>query len=188
MRVVVMTVPESPYLQYLRMRIPQLEIVTDTTRCCLDTFVAQLHRIGPDAALRLQDDIVLTVDFLVKAEAEIRQFPNSVIQFFSMRKDDLTVGSRWDRNYMMNQCCYLPRGYAERLADFAQPWRALHPEHPNADDMVINAWLRSRREPYWLSVPSLVQHRVAKSRLGARSSRRQSPTFCDPDGSDPWLQ
>ena len=187
MRVLVMTVPESPYLTYLRARIPQLEVVTDTTRSCLDTFIAQLDVIGPDPALRMQDDIILTMDFLAKATQEIHEHPTSVIQFFSMRADDVTVGSRWDRSYMMNQCCYLPHGYAVLLAEFAPKWRAKHPEHPNADDTMLNDWLRSRKEQYWLSVPSLVQHRVAKSRLGARSSKRQSPTFADPDGSDPWL-
>jgi len=180
-RVIVMTVPESPWTAYLQARIPQLEVVMDTTRNHFDTFLASLAHQGEDPALRLEDDIVLTKQFLAKAEAVIAMKPRAVIQFFSMRKDDPTAGSRWDRGFLMNQCCYFPAGYATELLEYAEAWRPAYPDHPSGTDLMVQHWLKGRKEPYWLSVPSLVQHRNTKSRIGARSTYRQSQTFRDPD-------
>jgi hypothetical protein len=169
-------------LDYLRGKLPALEVVFDTTRHSPDTFCAALKLAGTDPILLLEDDIVLTRDFLPKVEAVRRQLHRHVINFFSMRKADLSVGSRWDRSYLMAQCTYYPPRYAASLLAFAPGWRATRPQDERGgSDTMVNAWLRAIRQPYWLSVPSLVQHRNAKSRLGPRSSHRQSPTFVDPD-------
>jgi hypothetical protein len=181
MRYIVQTVPGSPYLSYLQARIPGLDVVTDLTGNAMDTYLASLIRQGADSAVHLEDDIILTKDFEAKIEMVIRHRRASVVQCFSMRKADLTEKSRWDRTFSMNQCTYLPAGYAPLILAYAQHWCALHPEHPTGYDLLLHDWLRSRKEPHWISVPSLVQHRIGPSRIGPRSSKRQSLTFTDPD-------
>jgi hypothetical protein len=54
-------------------------------------------------------------------------------------------------------------------------------DHPNGTDQMVCDFLKSRREKYWLHVPSLVDHRIAVSMIDPRrSSKRQSLTFTDP--------
>ena len=192
-RILLQTVPGSEWTAYLCARIPQLEVITDSTGNALDTFLAVLRAAGRDAIVRIEDDIILTREFLPKLAAVIAAHPRHVIQCFSMRQADLTEGSRWDRAYMMNQCVYLPPGYAQAVALFAAGWRverergwddAMRAKTRGGTDSLLRDFLKARKEAYWLSVPSLVQHRDTKSRLGARSSRRQSPTFVDPDVDD----
>jgi len=180
-RIIVTTMPDSRFISYLLDRLPTLEVVEDTKRDAWDTYMRSLEVQGDDPAIHMEDDILLTRDFAAKAQAVIDKRPDSVIQFFSMRGKDLTVGSRWDRQFAMNQCTYLPAGYPAAFMPFAESWTR-RAENPYGYDTCFNDWLRSRREPYWISVPSLVEHRVAVSRIArSRSSRRQSKTFTDLD-------
>lgn len=181
MRVIVTAMPWSPYLTYLRGRIPPLEVVMDSTLNAFDTFQASLSQQGIDPAIKLEDDALLTRNFLSKAEAVIANGPSVVMQFFSMRKADLVLGSRLDRKYSSNVGMYLPAGYALPLLDYSRAWRAMHPEHPTGYDLMMDDWLKSRSEPHWIVVPNLVDHRKGPSRIGPRSSERKSLTFQDPD-------
>jgi hypothetical protein len=179
----------APWVPYLQARIPDVEIALDTQRDVWGNFDRALRMQGDDPAIQLEDDIVLTRNFREKAQAVIDSKPASVISFFSMRKDDLTIGSRWDRNFLMLQCTYLPATYARLLREFRVTWvRTDAGPHIGGCDTMIRNFLQSRREKYWISVPSLVEHRVVKSRINPiRSSKRQSKTFVDPDGEAPWL-
>lgn len=135
-------------------------------------------QIGDDPAVYLEDDIVLTGDFTAKVEAEIAARPGMVINFFGLR-DDAAKGSRAmaGSTFSMNQCFYLPRGYSSLLYDYFPRWPGRIIHHSGCD-LFIGDWLRSRAERYWQHVPSLVQHRVAKSVIDPRrSSKRQSRTF-----------
>ena len=170
------------FLSYLQERLPHLEIVYDTTGDAWDTFMASLVLQGADPAIHIEDDILLTRDFISKSEAVIAERPQTMIQFFSMRQKDLTVGSRFDRKFCMNQCTDFPAGYNTQLLAFASTY-VWNPGDRAPYDTMMDAWLRSRREAYWISVPSLVDHRIAKSLIDSRrSSKRQAFTFTDPDG------
>jgi hypothetical protein len=167
-----------------------MEICTEEGLGIFLTFVESFRRQGTDAAVHIEDDIILTRHFLSKVDAAVASHPHHVVQMFSIRKVDAVEGSRWDRDYMMNQCFYVPAGLAPQIVQFAEAWLARHPRrgtgpvNPREDfgnDCMLRDFLKSRREAYWLHVPSLVQHRSAKSRLGPRSTKRQSPTFVDPD-------
>jgi hypothetical protein len=179
-RFILKLVPErEQWLGEIAAQIPQLEIVRDQTRNAMDTFMLALLTAGDDAAVHLEDDIELTGDFLAKIEPEIAQRPDRVIQFFSLRKNDAELGSREmpARSYLMNQCVYLPAGYAGELFAYQPGWMRTHND-PNGCDLVVAHWLVERRERYWLHVPSLVQHRIARSVIDRRrSSKRQSPSF-----------
>lgn len=166
---------------YLQRHLPDAEFAMDRRRDGFDTLDLALEMAGDDPAVHLEEDILLTRGFRDKLEAEIARQPSTVIQFFSMRKADLTEGSRWDNNYLMFQCTYMPEGYSREFREFAQHWHRQHPEHPGGMDLAFRDFLKARRERYWIVVPSLVDHREAKSILDPRrSSKRQSKTFVDP--------
>lgn len=169
-------------IKYLKRHLKGAEFVWDTTRNAYTTFLAALHKAGADPAVHMEDDIFLTRDFRVRLEDAIGLRPDAVIQFFSMRKKDLTVGSRWEMGsgYMMLQCTYFPAGLSKALLDYGEVW----PEretHAGGPDSLVAAFLKDRRMRYWIHVPNLVEHRVMKSLIDPRrSSRRQSLTFENP--------
>ncbi len=179
-RFVMRSVPErQSWVPEVRQQIPHLEIVRDLTRNPLDTFLRAMLEIGRDAAVHLEDDIVLTSDFLTKIETEIARQPLVLQQFFSLRKNDHELGSRFMRGgtFCMAQCFYLPPGHADAIFDYYPHWPGRE-KHRSGADLMVAGMLAQRREQYWLHVPSLVQHRVARSIADPRrSSRRQSVSF-----------
>jgi hypothetical protein len=168
------------YIEYLNTNLPYANWCFDQKHDAMDTFLRAMRLAGEKPTIHMEEDVILTQDFMTKILTVISEHPNEVIQFFSMRKDDLTVGSRYDRNYMMNQCFYLPAGYSRIIGDFYTIWEGKK-EHPTGTDTMINDFLKLRKEKYWLHVPSLVQHRECVSMIDKRrSSKRQSKTFADP--------
>lgn len=183
MRYIVRSIPErQDCVDYLQRRIPGLEICQDRKRDAMDTFLRALEMAGNDPAVHLEDDIVLARDFTARVEQEISRLPGDVIQFFSMRAKDLTEGSRWDRNFLMGQCFYLPAGWSLRVREFFGRWWPLNRnENPTGLDLMVGDYLRSVRQSYWIHCPSLVDHRNRKSAINPRrSTKRQSKTFKDP--------
>lgn len=157
-------------------------IVWDTKHDAMDTWVRMLAAAGRYPAVFLEDDIDLAPNWRVLLEATIMAHSDDVIQFFSMRKADLTIGSRYESGggFSMNQCYYLPAGAAAELVEYTPGWLATHPESPNAYDWVMRGWMKSKKMRYWVRVPSLVQHKPFRSVIdGRRSSARKSLTFGD---------
>lgn len=191
-RMIVRTVPTNErkaYLNYLKLRIPHLEICTDLLydfpipgqEKSMRNMIEVFHMATRDPFVHLEDDIILTRDFIRKIETQIAAMPNTVIQFFSMRSADLTVGSRWDNSYMMAQCTYFPFDFAPGFIDHYASWNYRAQQSIGSDTMV-QRYLRARKIKYWIHVPSLVQHREATSAIDVRRSRkRQSISFVDPD-------
>ena len=96
-----------------------------------------------------------------------------------MRGADLEIGSRFDNNFMMGQCFYMPLTYSKQLLEFKNTWTDIE-LHPTGLDSMLADFLKSRREKHWIQVPNLVDHRVGKSLIDSRrSSKRQSKTFKD---------
>ena len=180
MRFIVKTCPQrSGYIPYLKERIPNLEVVVDPGGGVMDCFQESLRVAGEDAVVHLEDDIVLTENFCEKALAVIADFPYVLIQFFSMRKKDLEIGSRWEpgRTFLMNQCVYYPEGMSRDLLEYSEDWFEAGNGKIATDDLVA-LFLRGRGMDYYLHVPSLVDHRVGRSVSNPkRSSKRQSLTF-----------
>lgn len=156
------------------------EIVWDTTHHAFDTWRTVLAVAGQSPAVILEDDVDLTDNWRWKVNAAIAGHRDDVIQFFSMRGDDLTVGSRWEagRTFLMNQCYYLPAGVAADLLEYTDDWETKHPEHPTGYDIAMAEWMKMTKRRYWLHVPSLVQHKPWRSEINKRRPRnRQSKTF-----------
>lgn len=186
-RIIIRGVPwRQGMIDYLARELPDAEWVIDTPADpkadnrgrATQSFLRALLLAGDGPAVLMEDDVTLCPAFRRKLEAEIAARPRNVIQFFSMRSADLTVGSRWDRKYMMSQCTYFPAGYCAQLAAYLPRWCASHPEDPGGYDVLVDQWLRERKEPFWIRCPSLVDHRVAASVMDRRrSSKRQARTF-----------
>ena len=182
MRIIIKAVRErADFIDYLKRHLPQAEWCFDEKKCAFDTFLRSLEMAGDDPCIHMEEDIVITKNFHVKANRVISQQRYSLIQFFSMRKKDLTEGSRWDNSFLMNQCFYAPSEYSKFMREYYESWAVNNLEvHPNGTDQMVCDFLKSRKEKYWISVPSLVDHRVAKSIIDPRrSSKRQSLTFTD---------
>lgn len=175
-RIILRTCPgREEFADYLKAALPDAEFLKDQRQNPGLSFIGAMRAAGPDAVLHMEDDVILTSNFREKVEAVIAKLPKTMIQFFGIRGADLTVGSRWDTRFLWTQCFYMPPGWSAEIVRYFPTWRGdkLH----NYDSMVGH-WLNENRLRYWIHVPSLVQHREAKSAIDPRrSSKRQSKTF-----------
>lgn len=167
--------------------IPNLEICLETAKeyhsnNAYWTFQRALEQAGDESCLHLEDDIILTSNFLEKVNKVISERPNQVIQFFSMRKADLEVGSRLEsgRTFMCALCFYLPKGMSKEVKDYNAQWELDNESqmHGAPLDVALADYLKSKKLKYFINVPSLVEHLPIKSSIDKRrSSKRQSKTF-----------
>jgi hypothetical protein len=191
-RYIVRCTPTSERLKvvrYLRACLPELEVVWDSRRDGMETFLRAMDTDGGTGAVHLEDDVVLTRDFRAKAELQIAAHPESVINFFGLRRPrrDAERVPHWDRTFTCSTCFSLPPGFAPGLAAYYPAWLETTKATLTFFDYMISEYLRTLRQPYWYVVPSLVQHLRLPSQIrrwggGDRSRSRQSPTFVDP-----WL-
>lgn len=156
-------------------------IVWDQDMHAFHTWRSVLRHAGSEPVIILEDDVILGEDWRNRAEAVIADGHTAdVIQFFSMRAADLTVGSRYEpgRTFVMNQCYYLPAHAAEQLLEFCEGWEETNPDYKTGYDIAMGRWMQETGRKYWLHVPSLVQHRDWKSEINHKRPRnRQSRTF-----------
>lgn len=175
---IVMTTGEMD-ISELKKNIPELVIVRDTTKNAMDTFTKSLLASEGYPSVHMEDDIILCPEFYSRITQIIKAYPDTVIQFFSMRKEDLTIGTRFieGSKFMMNQCFYLPAGMALKIVDYKSFWHRIK-EHPTGYDLLMADFFHERKIKYLNIVPNLVDHKVCKSRINPkRSSKRQSLTF-----------
>lgn len=166
-------------LEVYKKEIPNVEVYIDRNRNPIGAFIEALKMAGDDACVQMEDDCILTSDFDRKINEEVAKHPDSVIQFFSMRSKDLTVGSRWDNRYIMGQCTYYPNGKASQLVYYFKGslWEK-HQHSVDGLDLLVDEFLKHNREKYWICVPNLVDHIVQKSVIDPRrSQKRVSKTF-----------
>lgn len=182
------------YLPYLKRHLPvgTVYCFDDTGNGVVGNTIKALRIIGEAPAVVMEDDILLTQHFEEKARAAIADKPDNLIQFFSMRKADLTVGSRWEpgRSYLMNQCHYVPPGMAAPMADYMADRVHARARERGGSDSLMRDYLASNKLVYWVHVPSLVDHRVGKSAINPKraSTNRQSFTFRDPIPDKPVVK
>lgn len=174
------------YVENMKREIPNLEIsldnkMTDSNSAYMN-FLNALEMAGEDACVHLEDDITLTSNFKEKIEKVISENKDQVIQFFSMRKKDLDVGTRMElgSTFLMAQCFYMPKGLNKKLLKYCKEWINKNPDRFNGSplDNAVADFLKENKIKYLLSVPSLVQHLEVKSVIDPRrSTKRQSKTF-----------
>lgn len=167
-------------IKAVREQVPDLEIIWDEKHDAYDTFLRTLAAAGQDPAIFLEDDIVLTTHWREKAESVIDHHTDEVVQFFSMRKADLEVGSRYEpgRSYLGNLCWYAPAGVAAGLTQFLPRWEPyLDGTHPTGNDLAVADYLKVNKMRYWIEVPNLVDHRAGPSMINPRRPPRASRSF-----------
>lgn len=133
-----------------------------------------------DSCVQMDDDIKLTSDFVNKIENVINKYPNIIIQFFSMRKKDIDIGTRIEplSNFMMQQCYYLPKGVAKQIYNYSIEFYKYTTDNYCPSDHVISDWGKKNKIKYMIYCPNLVDHLEEKSAIDVRrSSKRQSKTF-----------
>ena len=160
-------------------QIPEVKVLVDRQRKIIGHFIKALAEAGNDACVQMEDDVVLCDNFKERIETEIAKHPEALIQFFSMRKKDIDIGSRWDNNFINLQCFYLPPTYARQICEWfpRTPWDYSQDEIDGADSM-MDDWLKSRKEKYWICVPNLVNHVIGSSVIDKRRFKnRVSKTF-----------
>ena len=173
----------EPFVKYLKHHIPSLQIVWDRHKNPMETFMRAWGQYPYEPSLRFQDDIILTKNFIQKSHDVISKYPNDVIQFFSMRKKDLEVGTRWENggNWIGNLCHYLPEGMSGDIFDYKENWKRFN-EHPTADDLMMQDYFRERKIKYLLWCPNLVDHSPVYSVVNRKRSKfRNSKTFVNPE-------
>lgn len=186
MRFVCMAIEKRSHIvDYLKLHIPGLEVVWDKHKSARLTWLATLQHMDSDACVLVEDDIVLTKNFMGKIMEAISGKRADVIQFHSRTKEDLTVGSRYRSGltYLNNQCVYFPPGFSKKLLLFARDGAApIWEQHPNGTDCVMAKFLQASKMRYWNHCPSLVEHLPVPSEIDPkRSKHRRSTTFTDPE-------
>lgn len=170
------------YAEYISENLSEVIVLKDTKRDPMNNFFLALEAAGDDAAVHLEDDAILTEGFQSKVEAVISEMPDTVIQFFSMRKADLEVGSRYENgsSFLAAVCFYLPPKMSKGLRAYFPTWERLK-EHPTGLDLTIADYLKKTKQRYYIHCPNLADHRVGKSAIDSkRSSKRVSKTFINP--------
>jgi hypothetical protein len=160
-------------------RIPDARIHWDDEHDSYQAMINCLRLAGNDACLHMEDDVTLTTGFVAKLRAAVHGREDEVHQFYSMRKRDLTEGTRLipGRDFSSTCCVYLPAGMAD-AADHLEAWPK-RAEHPTWFDYALADYLASKRLNYRNHVPSLVQHNKWKSAIDRRrgTTNRNSPSF-----------
>jgi len=185
MRIIVKAIKTRiTYIEYLKKNLPTAEFCMDVKQDAFDTFLRALDMAKNEPCIHMEEDVIITNNFLNKTKKAISEKPFNIIQFFSMRKKDLEIGSRWDNNFLMNQCTYYPPNYSKNLLNYWQYWSKLPnklAKHPNGTDQMVCDWIKHLKIKYWIHIPNLVDHRVGKSAIDPKraSTNRQSFTFTD---------
>jgi hypothetical protein len=164
------------------------QVVWDLTHESWDTWLIALKMAAAGPAVHLEDDVVLTHDWRAKVEAAIAEHPDVVVQFFTNRKADVDVGSRWERGreYLMNQCFYVPERLARPMLDFALAYemppldRWGGPSTHKCQDLMVSHFLVAVDERYWVHVPSLVDHLPWTSSVNRRRPRERRARVFEP--------
>lgn len=180
MKIIVRCHPDrQDFVDYLEKYLPKETIFSNDAnkQGARANFLNALALAEDEACLHLEEDIYLTQDFLEKAYKVIKKYPSMVIQFFSQNPSDLIIGSRFDNNFLGCLCFYTPTTYSARLLNYFSQWPDKN-KYVAGSDLMLAAFLKSINQPYYLSVPSLVQHREGFSLIDKNKPiNRQSPTF-----------
>lgn len=185
MRYFTMAVPErAPVVKYLQHHLPDLNVVWDRDRIgAKETLEVLLAQAEGDSIVLTEDDIVLTKNFVGKAEQAIAEHPDVLIQFHSRTKDDPIKGSRWrpGGGYYNNQALYLPKDWVSGVLAYLRSPEGREVE-TGAPDRAIAFWMERERLRYWNHCPTLAEHLEVVSMIDRRRSRfRGSTTFQDPE-------
>lgn len=181
MKYVIRAVRErEPYVREILKQLPDAIVYYDDEyHDAMKSYLYVCENIvGDEPCVLLEDDIILTSNFKEKIEGVISQYPEILINFFSLSKKHTKPYFRAGREYCSSLCEYFPEGFGKRVVDAYKTWPLKEKEPTAYDYLVRYAWGYSMPTLVWC--PSLVQHRKCKSVINPRrSTKRQSVTFVE---------
>jgi len=178
MKIIMRTTLERDVSEYKK-AIPGVTFSIIKKHDAYENFQNALKMAGNDSALHLEDDIILGCNFIERANSFIQANKNAVIQFFSMRSEDITIGTRLigGAKFLAALCFYLPAGMSRDILIYSYSWER-RKEHPTGLDLMVADYLKKNRLKYLNICPNIVDHKVGKSLINSkRSSKRVSLTF-----------
>ena len=99
-------------ISHLHEAVPNLQVCTDYNHDAMGNFLNSMNWTDKPA-VHLEDDIELCNDFYKKICEAVAQYPDHIINFFSLRKKDYEIQKPYfeaGAKFMMNQCFYIPAG------------------------------------------------------------------------------
>lgn len=162
----------------IKSAIPGLKLCVDYNHDAMGNFLnSMLMTDGP--SVHIEDDIELCDDFVEKIKDAVSQYPDTIINFFSLRRKDYELKKPYFErggSFMMNQCFYVPAGFGKQIVDFYKKWERKS-EHPTGYDILMADWMKSKRMKYIQWFPHLVNHKVCKSLINPKRSSKRIDEF-----------
>lgn len=166
-------------ISHIKKAIPDLMISLDVNHDAMGNFLNSM-RMTANPCVHIEDDIELCDNFLEKVTSAVKRYPNDIINFFSMRKEDYSIGKPHympGSRFMMNQCFYIPAGLGIQIALYYEEWER-KTEHPTGYDILMADFMKKNKMRYLQWFPHLVNHQECKSLINPRrSSKRTDKNF-----------
>ena len=162
-------------ISHIKAAVPNLHVCVDYNHDPMGNFLNSLT-MTENPAIHMEDDIELCNNFYDKVVAAVNQYPDTIINFFSLRKKDYELQRPYyetGSKYLMNQCFYLPAGYGPRIADYYNEWEGKI-ENPTGLDSIIADWMKKNKMRYIQWFPHLVNHAETKSLINPRRSGKRT--------------
>ena len=123
------------------------------------SFIDALNTISEYDAVLLEDDLVLCKNFKEEIEKVISEYPDTIINFFTVPEFYYTT--HYSENFSYNQCTYFPKGLGKLLAEQMLPMykQGIKQSYGN----LLSISLNRLGIPHLIYRPSLVQHIDGKS-------------------------
>ncbi len=158
--------------------IPGLRMCVDYAQDAMGNF---LNSMGMTEApcVHLEDDIELCEGFVEKVTEAVNEYPDRIINFFSLRSEDYRIGKPFlvpGARYIANLCFYVPAGMGVQIAEYYGKWKRKE-EHPTGCDFLIADWMKERKMRYVQWFPHLVNHKRGKSLINPRRPPRVDKRF-----------
>lgn len=161
-------------------QLPNAIVYLDTKKQPLQSFIKTLELAKDDNCIYMEDDIILSKDFIQDTEHFIKQNSDYVINFWTLKKSIKKTTLMAPSSFMSNLCVYIPNKHIKGIIGFYNKGWDRIKEHPTGMDLLVRDYLMSVKQNYWLYHPSLVQHKKVVSAINPRRSKyRQSISFKD---------
>lgn len=179
MKYLIQNVPQRD-VSILKDQLPNAIVYLDTKKQPLKSFIKTLELAKKDDSIYMEDDIILSKDFIKDTNRFIKPNSHYVINFWTLKKSVNQTTLMAPSSFMSNLCVYIPNKHIRGIIDFYNKGWARINEHPTGMDLLVRDYLVSVKQSYWLYQPSLVQHKKIVSAINPRRSKyRQSITFKD---------
>lgn len=158
----------------------EYERLVDKEHKPVKSFIEQLKFINNFDSVLLEDDLILCKDFKNRIEEVINQYPNDIINFFTVPMKYFKTKKEY--GFCYNQCTYYPKGKALLIANEIEYVLKNDTRYKNCPqyDILENVALFNLKIKHIKYRPCLIQHLDNGSIMNNNVSFcRRSPFFID---------